>query len=121
MSLRRRLVLGLLVIGAVLLVTNVALASLYRSFLIDRIDQQLVDVASRPIFHDGGGRFGPPGRGPGVRPDDETVSEYFIAVERPDTGSFGKVQSALADENESPPKLDAAELQRRAGEADLRG
>jgi two-component system OmpR family sensor kinase len=121
MSLRRRLVLGLLVIGAVLLVTNVTLAAVYRSFLIDRIDRQLVDVASRPIFHDGGGRFGPPGRGPGIKADDETLSEYFIAVESPVTGTFGKVQSAFANDAESPPKLDAADLERRADAADLGG
>src|SRR5205814_2669912 len=72
-------------------------------------------------FHDGG-RFGPPGgRGPGVRADDEAVSEYFIAVESPETGSFNRIQSALADENESPPKLDAADLGRRAASADQDG
>ena len=62
MSLRRRLVLGLVVIGAVLVVTNVVLAARYQSFLLERIDRQLVDVASRPVFR------GDEDRGPGRRP-----------------------------------------------------
>jgi two-component system OmpR family sensor kinase len=122
MSLRRRLVLGLLVIGSVLVVTNVALAGLYRSFLIDRIDRQLVDVASRPVFRDphgpGGGRGG---RGPGVRADDQTLSEYFIAVERPDTGALTRVPSAFADANDSPPALEPGEVEVHAAQADLDG
>jgi two-component system OmpR family sensor kinase len=107
MSLRRRLVLGLLVIGAVLVVTNVTLAARYRSFLIDRVDRQLVDVASRPVFKDPRG----PGRG---GPDERTLSEYFIATGDPSTGQLRTAPSAFADENESPPPLVAADLVARA-------
>ncbi|MBW3653186.1 MAG: hypothetical protein KY433_06255 [Actinobacteria bacterium] len=47
MSLRRRLVLGLVAVAAVLIVTNVALSRTIEGFLLDRLDEQLVDVASR--------------------------------------------------------------------------
>ena len=108
MSLRRRLVLGLVVIGAVLVVTNLTLAARYRSFLLERVDRQLIDVASRPVFRD-------EGRGPGRRPPDEqTLSEYFIAVRSPVTGELRQVGSAFADDDQPPPRLEAADIKERA-------
>src|SRR5688500_1081855 len=107
MSLRRRLVLGFVLIGAVLVATNLTLAARYRSFLLERVDRQLVDVASRPVFRD-------EGRGPGRRPPDEqTLSEYFIAVGNPDIG-LRQVGSAFADEDQPPPRLVAGEIAARA-------
>ena len=41
MSLRRRVIIGFVAIAAVLVVTNVALASTFRSYLLNRIDHQL--------------------------------------------------------------------------------
>lgn len=107
MSLRRRLLLGLLAIGLVLVATNLTLANRYERFLLDRVDRQLIDVASRPVFRD-------EGRGPGRRPPDEqTLSEYFIAVGNPRTGTMRQVGSAFADESRPPPKLDAVALLER--------
>ena len=108
MSLRRRLLLGLVLIGAVLVVTNLTLASRYQSFLLERVDRQLVDVASRPVLRD-------PGRGPGRRsPDEQTLSEYFIAVGNPRTGQLHQIGSAFADEDQPPPRIEAADIVERA-------
>jgi hypothetical protein len=93
MSLRRRLLFGLVTIGAVLVVSNLTLAARYRSFLLERVDRQLVDVASRPVFR-GGPRGGPVRCGP----DERTLSEYFIACGDPATGQLRTAPSALADE-----------------------
>ncbi len=59
MSLRRRVLFGFLAVAAVLVITNLALSSTFESFLVDRVDRQLVDVASRPVF--GGDRARAPG------------------------------------------------------------
>jgi len=75
MSLRRRVLVGFLTVAAVLVITNLALSSTFRSFLIDRLDRQLIDVASRPVF--GGDRGRAPGPPPG---ESQTFTEYFIAV-----------------------------------------
>lgn len=107
MSLRRRLLLGLLAIAAVLVVTNLTLANRYESFLLQRIDDQLVDVASRPVFRGE--------RGPGRRsPDEQTLSEYFIAVGDPASGRMRATASAFADESQAPPQLVATEIAIRA-------
>src|SRR2546428_13775531 len=64
MSLRRRVLLGCLVVAAVLLGTDAVLASTFRSFLLGRVDQQVAQAAD-PLVH---GRFrGVPG-GAGVSP-----------------------------------------------------
>ena len=47
MSLRRRVLVGFLAVAVVLVVTNIVLASRLRTFLLDRVDHQLVDVAAR--------------------------------------------------------------------------
>jgi two-component system OmpR family sensor kinase len=108
MSLRRRLLLGLITIGAVLVVTNLTLANRYHSFLLERVDRQLIDVASRPVFRDDA-------RGPGRRPPDEqTLSEYFIAVAITGASPLRQVGSAFADDNQSPPLLDRADILERA-------
>src|SRR5260370_32401936 len=64
MSLRRRVLLGCLVVAAVLLATDAVLASTFRSFLLGRVDQQVVQAAD-PLIHGrfrgglGGPRLGP--------------------------------------------------------------
>ena len=119
MSLRRRLLLGLVTVGLVLVVTNVTLGSRYERFLVERIDRQLVDVTSRPVFGDDrdrrAGRRGLP------TPQEETLSEYFIAVSQPQRGTLTQVGSAFADEDEAPPTLVAAEIEKRAGSPRVAG
>ncbi|HEX2038815.1 MAG TPA: HAMP domain-containing sensor histidine kinase [Acidimicrobiales bacterium] len=103
MSLRRRVVAGLVAMAALLVLGNVVLARIVESYLLQRVDEQLVDVSSRPVFR--GGRGG----GPAFDPD-QTLSEYFIAFGDPASGSLVSVTSAFADAEQSPPELDADRL-----------
>src|SRR3954469_19201727 len=64
MSLRRRVLLGCLVVAAVLLATDAVLASTFRSFLLGRVDQQVAQAAD-PLVH---GRFRGSLGGLGVSP-----------------------------------------------------
>ena len=107
MSLRRRLLVGLVMVAAVLVVANVVLSRTIQSFLLDRVDTQLADVASRPVF--GGGAGGPGGRRPAL-PDAETLSEYYIAIVDPATGHLRRLASAFMDEDQPPPSLDPATI-----------
>jgi len=109
MSLRRRVLVGFLAVAAVLVITNLALSSTFQSFLVDRLDRQLIDVASRPVF--GADR----GRGPGPVPaDGQTLTEYFIAVSNRSGTNFTRRSSAFADEDQSPPRLEPAKILDRA-------
>ena len=102
MSLRRRLLIGILAVAAVLIITNTVLSTTFESYLLDRLDQQLVDVANRPFFR---------GRGPGPRLEDEqALSEYFIAVGEIGGTTLSPISSAFADESESPPRLQRGEV-----------
>ncbi|HUQ39968.1 MAG TPA: HAMP domain-containing sensor histidine kinase [Acidimicrobiales bacterium] len=107
MSLRRRLLVGLVAVAAVLVVTNVVLAGIFESFLLDRVDRQLVAVTGRPAMRrpagPAGGRPGPP-PGEGA----ETLSEYYIAVGTPDGSTFVRVASAFS--SSAAPRLDATEI-----------
>jgi two-component system OmpR family sensor kinase len=109
MSLRRRLLLGLLAISAVLVVTNFTLADRFRSVLLERVDRQLADTASRDVFRLEGRRLR---RATGAPPtaQDETLSEYFIAVGDPSVGTLVQLSSALADEDQPPPRLARARI-----------
>lgn len=110
MSLRRRLVLGLLTIGAVLVFTNVTLSQRFERYLLERIDVQLKDVASSSLFRQD--RPQRPGqRGP--QPQDETLSEYFIAVGVPER-ALVRVGSSLGDDTRPAPVLDAATVRQHA-------
>ncbi|HUR17996.1 MAG TPA: HAMP domain-containing sensor histidine kinase [Acidimicrobiales bacterium] len=110
MSLRRRLLLGLLAVSAVLVVTNVTLAHRFRSVLLDRVDRQLAAAASRDVFRPpGGGRQpGLPERPPVAR--DQTFSEYFIAVGDLSTGTVIQLSSALADDGQARPRLGRGDI-----------
>ncbi|MEO7837461.1 MAG: HAMP domain-containing protein, partial [Acidimicrobiales bacterium] len=109
MSLRRRLLLGLLVVSAVLVVTNVTLADRFRSVLLDRVDRQLVDAASRDVFRTQGARLrGLRGEPPAS--EDQTLSEYFIAVGDPSVGALVQLSSALADQDQPPPRLEQGQI-----------
>lgn len=111
MSLRRRVVAGLVAVAAVLVLGNVALSRTVESSLLDRVDEQLVDVASRPVFR---GERGP--RAPRVSAADETLSEYFIAVSRPGDGRLVRLSSAFADDGDAAPRLDRAELEQHVAD-----
>lgn len=109
MSLRRRVLVGFVVVAAVLVATNLALSSTLHSFLVDRVDRQLVGVASRPVLGGDRGRPGPPGLGapPG---ESQTLSEYFIAVGDRNGEHFARRSTALADEDRPPPRLDGTQV-----------
>ena len=101
MSLRRRLLAGLIGVAAVLVVTNVVLSSTIQRFLLDRLDRQLIEVSSRPVFRDDGHR-GPGGDHGFPSSDAQTLSEYFIAAGDPNQDTLTPYGSALRDENEAP-------------------
>ncbi|MGH9156938.1 MAG: sensor histidine kinase [Acidimicrobiales bacterium] len=104
MSLRRRLLVGIVAVAAVLVMANIALARTFESFLLDRVDGQLGELATRPYFRD-------PNRarrvGPGVGTVvDQTLSEYFIAVGNQATGTLTELTSLFADEDQPLPRLE---------------
>ena len=88
MSLRRRLALGCLAVVAVLLVADVALAVTFRSFLVGRVDAQLQAVDRRRPG-------GPDGR---PRPDQQVLSEYYLA----DADTTGVVQATNLGDGAQP-------------------
>ena len=102
MSLRRRLLAGLIGVAAVLIITNVVLSSTIQRFLLDRVDRQLIEVASRPIFGGDGDGHGPGGGPRGFPEDTQTLSEYFIATGDPTEGTLEPLGSAFYDEDEAP-------------------
>lgn len=115
MSLRRRLLVGLVAVAAVLVATNVALSRIIESFLLDRVDRQLVEVAPRIFGADRGGPGGPAF----PSPDAETLSEYFLALGDPTSSSLTHLKSTLADEANPPPVLRRREvLAHLAGQGD---
>src|SRR5690349_11455608 len=88
MSLRRRVLLGCLVVAAVLLATDVVLAATFRGFLLGRVDQQVIQAAD-PLVH---GRFrggfnrppttAPPSgsTGAGAGSEQRVYTEYYIGL-----------------------------------------
>ena len=110
MSLRRRVLIGFLAVAAVLVAINLVLSATFHSFLLNRLDRQLVaaggPLVSRPFFNGDGGRF--PGESPSA--EDEAFTEYFIAVGDPRTGTLTRLSSALADLDRPPPRLSRNEL-----------
>jgi len=111
MSLRRRVLLGFLLVALALVVTNVVLASGFESDLIRRTDTELLETANRPIFgpeiHGG---FGPDGfRGPGP------LSDLYIAAADTDGTGLTRLGRGL-DEGQSPPAPTPRQLTRDVGE-----
>lgn len=103
MSLRRRVLLGFLLVALALVVTNVALASAFESDLVRRTDTELLDTANRPIF---GGRGG---RGPGGMGELEPLSDLYIAAADRDGTGLTRLGRGL-DEGQSPPEVDPRQL-----------
>ncbi|MGH9179664.1 MAG: ATP-binding protein [Acidimicrobiales bacterium] len=114
MSLRRRILLGFLLVAAVLVGTNLLLAGTVHSFLLDRLDRQLVEAVD-PLSHQPFAR-GDRGRGPGGPPPEqeqegeETFTEYFVAVGYVDSDTFRSYSSALDREDLPPPELNRRKL-----------
>lgn len=100
MSLRRRILIGVVLVAVVLVGVNGLVAHMFRSFLMGRVDRQLGEVASRPLFR--------PGRvGPLL---ERAVSEYYIAVVDRNTGALIRLASGLAAAERPPPELGADTL-----------
>ncbi|HEV7865792.1 MAG TPA: HAMP domain-containing sensor histidine kinase, partial [Acidimicrobiia bacterium] len=128
MSLRTRILLGCLVVAAVLLATDAVLASTFRSFLLGRVDQQVIQAAD-PLVH---GRFrGVPG-GSGVSPgrdgpnrvpstpsttsgaststgEQRLYTEYYIGFAAAD-GTVSRLGPGLRENDLSAPKLSAGTI-----------
>ena len=106
MSLRRRVLLGCLAVALVLLAADVALASTFRAFLLDQLDEQLTESASRlasfageprgPDPGSAGGPGGPEGRG--GRP----LSEFYVAIADADGDLVGRLDTPLRDDRSAP-------------------
>ncbi|WP_354699159.1 hypothetical protein DSM112329_04867 [Paraconexibacter sp. AEG42_29] len=121
MSLRTRLIAGLLAIAAIgLLVAGAATYAGQRSFLIERVDRQS-DATLNYIDNqrgDGRGRpgygfrpgypGGPPPRGPGGGPDDlvnPAAGTYGVRIDSDGTVGAGVAYFLNGQEAPSPPKL----------------
>lgn len=108
MSLRRRVLLGFLLVALALVVTNVALASAFEDDLVEQTDQELLDTANRPIFTRGG-------RGPHGGPGDlQPLSDLYIAASDRDGTGLTRLGQSL-DEGQSPPAPTVEELVARPG------
>ena len=107
MSLRRRVLLGILAVAVVLVVTNLALASTFEADLLGRTDEELAMTASRPVFGPGG--RGAPGGGGRPGEAGAPLTDLFIAVADLDEGTLVRYGSAI-DEAQQPPDVDRAEL-----------
>ncbi|MDQ1505575.1 MAG: two-component system, OmpR family, sensor kinase, partial [Actinomycetota bacterium] len=132
------MLLGCLVVAAVLLATDVVLASTFRSFILGRVDQQVVQ-ASDPLVHGrfrggfGSGRLGgttntttattataptttattatAPTTAGGSTPTTEQriYTEYYIGLVAAD-GTVSRLGPGLQENDESEPKLSATTL-----------
>src|ERR1700752_3259048 len=97
MSLRRRVISGFAAVALVLIVSNVALSSTFRGYLVRRIDHQL--VANAEAFTQPGPPFA------GAEGGGDALTEYFVAVGDPRTGQLEQLNSFLDPEQSPPPKL----------------
>ncbi|HEX7167723.1 MAG TPA: HAMP domain-containing sensor histidine kinase [Acidimicrobiales bacterium] len=105
MSLRRRVLFGIAAVAAVLVLTNLALASTFQSFLLDRVDRQLEEVATRPFF-----RPGRDGARP-LPPEQQTaLTEFFIAYAHPQTRQLTRYGAAFEPDDRPPPTLEVAKI-----------
>jgi two-component system OmpR family sensor kinase len=111
MTLRRRIIVGFVAVAIVLVGTNVALASTFRSFLVHRVDQQLQSAGGFFGERRGGGPGGPDtGR-------NQTVSEYFQAIGDLESGVMTTFGGTDPD-NRPGPKLTVASAQHHMTQVD---
>ena len=102
MSLRRRVIIGFFAVAAVLVISNVAILSTLGTFLINRVDNQLVTA---------GGPLG--SRQPGPEYDSEqseAFTEYFQAVGDLGTGTITPLPRTYDPAHRPPPKLAITEV-----------
>ncbi len=104
MSLRRRVILGFVAVAAVLVVSNVALASTFRSFLLTRVDHQL-QTAGGPLS---GRRVAGSGRAGNGNEQRRALSEYFQADGDLASGEIVATGGYYDPANRPPPKLTIA-------------
>jgi two-component system OmpR family sensor kinase len=112
MSLRRRVLLGFLLVAVALVVTNLVLASAFEDDLLDRTDEELVATANRPVFGPGG--RGGPDRGPGGPRQPEPLSDLYFGFAAADGSGLIRFGSSF-DEDQSPPAPSPDELRRDVG------
>jgi signal transduction histidine kinase len=124
-SLRKRVLLGCLAVAVVLAATDVVLAATFRSFLLGRVDQQVVQGAE-PLVH---GRFRGglplPRAGTGVATATAGVAagtpgvytEYFIGLMVAD-GTVTRVGPGLRENDRAEPKVSPQGLAGRLSDAD---
>jgi two-component system, OmpR family, sensor kinase len=99
MTLRRRIIVGFIAVALVLIASNVTLSSTFHSFLLRRVDQQLVSSGQSLE------RGRPPGLGgPGGDQQGSTLSEYFVASLDTTTGGITQFVSPF-DQQRPAPKL----------------
>lgn len=125
MSLRRRVLLGCLAVAAVLLVADLVLARTFRSFLLDRVDDELAQAAAAVVggaggvpgtmvggpFDAVGGPFDPPGDGPGGGPGGgpRPFSEYAFGLADTDGNLLVALGGGLGHES-GVPQPEAGEI-----------
>jgi signal transduction histidine kinase len=127
-TLRKRVLVGCLVVAAIVLATDVVLAATFRSFLLGRIDQQIVEGAD-PLVHGrfrnlpGGSGVSPERNSPGPRPggtqagSSNVYTEYFIGLVAAD-GTVTRVGPGLHENDLSAPEVSPAALAGHLSAAD---
>jgi two-component system OmpR family sensor kinase len=120
MSLRVRLLLGLLAVALVLVGADVVVATTVRRTLVDQVDRRVTSAVSRASRSslDAGGvdssreaTSGARGTGSGS----PSLSELFVAYLGPDGSVVSQIPPTLRDE--TPPQLDPATVSGRATES----
>ncbi|MFP4514343.1 MAG: sensor histidine kinase [Acidimicrobiales bacterium] len=106
MSLRRRILLGVLAVVVVLVASNLVLASTFEGYLMGRVDDRLAETVDRPAL--AGRAQGLDGRPGG----DEPITDLFLAVADLDAGTLVPIGTRLRDVD--PPSVDASSLTDRA-------
>lgn len=113
MSLRQRVVLGCLAVAVVLLAADAALASTFRGFLLERIDEQLTESAGRfadfavggaqpPRPDDDGRRGGDGFGGPGPGGPREPLSEFYVGLSDANGYSLQRIGAPLRSDQQPP-------------------
>jgi two-component system OmpR family sensor kinase len=102
MSLRRRVLLGCLAVAFVMLAADVVLAGTFRSYLLTRVDEQLVEFAGRVGRAQSDRRPGGPPPGPA-----RAYSEYFLGTADRE-GNLRANDSPFAEE--PAPRADPGEV-----------
>lgn len=106
MTLRRRVLLGVLAVVVVLVGSNLVLAATFEDYLMDRVDAQLADTATRPALADRAQNIRDLGQGT------QPLTDLFIGIADLDAGALVQVGAPLRDVE--PPSVDAATLVDRA-------